>query len=318
MNEQEMHRGPRPSQPRGRYNRISDIDKLRLIQAHNSGADYVQLAETLGINVNTARGIIARGEDGIGMARGGRREETVVVTPAVVDLLVNLVQANPAYTLVQLQTLVAREGVNVSTSSIARALDLQLIHMKKLYDLPAERNSERVKAVRREYANWLLEHGGNRTCLFVDETCFNVYTRRTRGRAANGQRALRQVNKSRGPNLNLTMAISSNVGIVYYELQRGSMNAQRFNTFLDNLSVVLGDEETFVIMDNAPCHQGAEMPDDHLHIVRKLPPYSPFMNPIEEAFSALKAAIKARLNEPDIQQQLMDPRGHILQRVNIS
>jgi hypothetical protein len=99
MNEQKMHRGPRLSQPRGRYNRISDVDKLRLIQAHNTGADYIQLAETLGINVNTAHGIIARGEDGIGMARGGRREEAVVVTLAVVDLLVNLVQANPAFTV---------------------------------------------------------------------------------------------------------------------------------------------------------------------------------------------------------------------------
>ena len=190
MNEQERHRGPRPGQQRRRYNKISDVDKLRLIQAHNTGADYVQLAATLGINVNTARGIIARGEDGVGAARGGRREEAVVVTPVVVDLLVNLVQANPAYTLVQLQTLVAQEGV------------------KKLYDLLVERNSERVKAERREYSNWLLEHGGNRTCVFVDKTCFNVYTRRTRGRAAKGQRTLRQVNKSRGLNLNLTMAIS--------------------------------------------------------------------------------------------------------------
>ena len=94
------------------------------------------------------------------------------------------------------------------------------------------------------------------------------------------------------------------------------MNAQKFSTFLDNLSVVLDDEETFVIMDNAPCHQRAEMPDENRHMVRELPPYSPVMNPIEEAFSALKAAIKARLNEPDIQQQLMDPRGHVQQQVN--
>ena len=67
-------------------------------------------------------------------------------------------------------------------------------------------------------------------------------------------------------------------------------------------------------MDNALCHQGAKMPDDNLHMVHKLPPYSLF---IEEAFSPLKAAIIPRLNERDIQQQLMDPRGRILQQVNI-
>ena len=79
------------------------------------------LVQTLGTNVYTSHGIIARGEDGVDMARGGRREEVVVVTLAVVNLLVNLVQANPAYTLVQLQTLVAQEGIHVSTISITHS-----------------------------------------------------------------------------------------------------------------------------------------------------------------------------------------------------
>ena len=61
-------------------------------------------------------------------------------------------------------------------------------------------------------------------------------------------------------------------------------------------------------MDNAPIHNGATFHGNQQQ-VRKLPPYSPFLNPIEEAFSALKAAIKRRLNDPDIQGRLLDPQG---------
>ena len=66
-----------------------------------------------------------------------------------------------------------------------------------------------------------------------------------------------------------------------------------------------------------PCHQGVGMPNDNLHWSTSYH-CTLFLSLIDEAFSALKAAIKARLNGPRIQLQLMDPRGHILQQVNIS
>ena len=41
-------------------------------------------------------------------------------------------------------------------------------------------------------------------------------------------------------------------------------------------------------------------------ILRKLPPYSPFLNIVEQAVSALKAAIKADISRPEIQVQMND------------
>ena len=62
------------------------------------------------------------------------------------------------------------------------------------------------------------------TCklIFVDDTCFNVHTRRTRDRVPRGQPQYRQV-CNRGSNLNLVMAINEDAGIVYYELERDAM-----------------------------------------------------------------------------------------------
>ena len=40
--------------------------------------------------------------------------------------------------------------------------------------------------------------------------------------------------------------------------------------------------------------------------LRKLPPYSPFLNIVQQAVSALKAAIKADISRPEIQVQMDD------------
>ena len=65
-----------------------------------------------------------------------------------------------------------------------------------------------------------------------------------------------------------------------------------------NLSLQLQDHATVFVMDNASIHnQAHEFLEVEQHSVRKLPPYSPMLNPIELAFSALKAPVKRILNE---------------------
>ena len=97
-----------------------------------------------------------------------------------------------------------------------KVLDGQLITTKKLEDAPAERNSEGTKAARYEYANWLMQQGVNQNVVFVVEAGYNLYTRRTRGHALRGQRAVRQVAGNRGRNLNIILAISPAAGTVYH------------------------------------------------------------------------------------------------------
>lgn len=54
------------------------------------------------------------------------------------------------------------------------------------------------------------------------------------------------------------------------------------------------DRPVQFVMDNAPIHAGTVQDREDVH---KLPPYSPFLNPIENCFSIIKAAVKKRLRE---------------------
>ena len=243
--------------------------KRRLVEAFEAGDDYHTAARTLGIKLQTARSILVRYRGGqpIEDQRGGMREESIKVTPAIVQLLVNMVEQTPDLTLKAMKERLATDaGVQVSISSIARALDRQLISMKKLQDCPAQRNSIRTKTLRAAYAEWyLLKQDAGKVLVYVDESCFNVFTRRTRGRAAVGQPAFRQVQFEQGKNLNIVMAVASGVGVVYFELQRGTMTKERYQYFLDNLEHVLRTtgavmNDVAVAMDLYTMEQHVEMP----------------------------------------------------------
>lgn len=120
---------------RGPYRRIALADKQRLIAAFDRGDDHLALAHALGIKRTTAASIVAkhaRGEP-VEQPRGGRREQRVLVTPEVLVALVAIVEESPGFTLRQIGNhLLQRSGVQLSTSTISRALDAQLIRIKKL------------------------------------------------------------------------------------------------------------------------------------------------------------------------------------------
>ena len=78
----------------------------------------------------------------------------------------------------------------------------------------------------------------------------------------------------------------------------GGVNQEIFSSFIQSLSEILGEEEEVTILfDNAPSHAGVEartaIPDRHQ--LRRLPAYSPFLNPIENIFSVMKATTKQHL-----------------------
>ena len=94
-------RGPRPGTPRGRYTKVTPEMKQRLVEAFEAGEDYHTAARTLGIKLQTARSILVRYREGqpVEDQRGGRREECIKVTPAIVQLLINMVEQMPDLTL---------------------------------------------------------------------------------------------------------------------------------------------------------------------------------------------------------------------------
>ena len=281
------------------YQRILDADKQRLYDAFNQGEDYFEVARLLGIKCNTAYHIIRRidGRDGVlTLPRGGVRRR--LVTDETRDTAVAIVEEHPEFTLEQINAELRVRLPNaprISRSTLANVLAGNLIVMKKLEDAVAERDSDKTKRLRLEFTVWMMNPGINKELIYIDEAGFYLWTKRTRGRGKLGQRAVRVVAGRRGSSLTMTFAVSNRRGLVHHDLIQGGMNGERFNQFLEQIPLVAG-QDTCLLFDNAQTHaraREANLPD-HVE-VRTIPPYSSFLNIVENASSTWKAAVKREL-----------------------
>lgn len=224
-------------------------------------------------------------------------------------LIVDMVLQNNAIRLREIQQRVVQDNVNfeginsVSLSTIDRVLQRNRIRMKQVYRVPFERNSERVKELRFQYVQRVFELDSMERpheYIFVDEAGFNLAKRRRRGRNIIGQRAIVEVPGQRGGNVTLCAAIS-NHGVLHRHATLGPYNTEHLLTFLGGLQVALFERERqdhqqaedsvyVVIWDNVNFHRGVRIREwfniNQSFINVCLPPYSPFLNPIEEFFSA--------------------------------
>ena len=179
-----------------------------------------------------------------------------------------------------------------------------LYRVKLARPLPVERNRPDVLQKRVDYANWFMRHAVVNHSIFVDECGYNIWTARSHGLARMGERAYRQVCGQRGRNVTVALAISPTYGLVFHSAFLGGMNGQRFKDFLSQTRLNLDpNEHVIFIYDGAPAHNNPAIPGPNSEL-KKLPPYSPFLNIVEQEISALKAAIKAGISRPEQQEQM--------------
>ena len=117
--------------------------------------------------------------------------------------------------------------------------------------------------------------------------------------------------------MNVTLAISPELGLVHHRLVQENTTNERFRTFLqelmqecDNLFPI--DETVYIIYGGTRPHLNQRVPggfpEGRFHL-RMLPPHSPFLNPTEQAHSAFKFEVKSRLTRPEIQEEIHDYGG---------
>lgn len=281
-----------------RYRRTSNEDRSRIVESYDSGEDFLALAHTLGVQRSTAYSIVRtyqREDRSEALCQAGGRPKSL--DNETLDLIVLLLEANPEITLRRLL-----EEVRAlwplkpafSRMTLCRALEGEMFSVKMTYDVPADRNSVRVKEDRRAYAEWLLNEAMNTPRVYVDETGFNLWTKRTYGRSRVGTRVNRVVGGQRGRNATVIAAIADGGGVLYHEVHFGKVNGETFKQFMVSLEVIIGGSNSVIIMDNAPVHRGIIEEFPALKI-KMLPPYSPFLNPIENCFSVFKTFIKQYL-----------------------
>lgn len=130
--------------------------------------------------------------------------------------------------------------------------------------------------------------------VFLDETGTNTAMARRYGRAPRGERVDGPVPHGHWKAVTLTAAIRLD-GVGGCLAFDGATNAATFETYVEQVLAPTLRPGDIVVMDNLPAHKGATV--ERLikaagAEVRRLPAYSPDLNPIEKMFSKLKTYLR--------------------------
>lgn len=129
--------------------------------------------------------------------------------------------------------------------------------------------------------------------LFVDESSTNIALTPRYGRAPKGERARGRAPRNWGKNVTLISSIGSE-GIGPSMSIEGPSDTDSFGIYVREILVPNLKAGQIVLMDNLSVHKGKwvrELIERRGCQLWLLPPYSPDFNPIEEAFSKVKALL---------------------------
>jgi transposase len=130
--------------------------------------------------------------------------------------------------------------------------------------------------------------------IFIDETGANTKMARLRGRAPRGERCRAAIPHGHWKTTTLTAGLRLS-GLAAPMLLDGAMNGVAFKAYVEQVLVPELSPGDIVVMDNLPAHKVngvSQAIEDAGAELLYLPPYSPDFNPIEMAFSKLKAMLR--------------------------
>ena len=178
-------------------------------------------------------------------------------------------------------------------------------------------------------------------CVFIDEAGFNLHTQRNYGRSRKGTPAKGTIPTSKGVTITILGALSQ-AGVIDISLRkpqavsvskkrkandttatvvsgRVGTRTEHFLTYISNVMDVLDRNDMkghYLVMDNAPIHTPVkvrELVEGRDYKCLYLPPYSPFLNPIEEFWSIIMAGV--RRNALTADDRLSDRIGESVQMI---
>jgi transposase len=151
--------------------------------------------------------------------------------------------------------------------------------------------------------------------IFVEEMGANTSLSVLRAWSRRGERAYCSVPRNRGKNTTLLASMSME-GMGPSLAVEGTTSATVFETYVKKVLAPTLRPGQIVVMDNLSAHKGARVGD----LVAQrgcelvyLPPYSPDLNPIEEAFSKMKGIV--RRAEARSREALIEAIGRALEAI---
>ena len=229
-------------------------------------------------------------------ARQGRPPGSGKLSPHLADLIA-WVEARPDITMPELAALLAAEqGVVAHPASLSRTLRQAGFSYKKTLQA-SECERQDVKLRRRI---WIYRRQPRmrldpRRLVFIDETSVNTKMTRLRGRSRRGTRLRAKAPFGRWGTQTFIAGLRCDRLTAPWVIS-GAINRVAFDTYIDTQLAPTLARGDVVILDNLSAHKSAKAAET----LRQrgawflfLPQYSPDLNPIEKAFSKLKAHLRA-------------------------
>ncbi|KAG1152233.1 hypothetical protein G6F37_002253 [Rhizopus arrhizus] len=214
------------------------------------------------------------------------------------------------------------EGLKIFISAIHKHLvHKHNITLKKLEKIPAARNSDRVIALRKAIIEQYKSDTDmyfSKHCIFIDEAGFNLHTQRNHGRSLKGTPAKSTVPTGKGVTFTI-LGVISQAGIISIGVKKPELasskkrkadgkevkingkvgtRTEHFLVYLTNVMNTLDKnniKSQYIVTNNAPIHKPKvikTLVEERGHRCIYLPPYSPFLNSIEEFWSKVKAGVR--------------------------
>jgi transposase len=150
--------------------------------------------------------------------------------------------------------------------------------------------------------------------VFIDETWAATNMARLYGRAARGLRLLAPVPHGHWKVTTLVAGLRCS-GITAPCVFDGAINGERFRAYVEQILAPTLRRDDVVLLDNLSSHKAAGVVEaitaQGAQLVY-LPPYSPDLNPIEQAFAKFKAALRGAAERT--RDELWQTIGRILVR----
>jgi len=154
-------------------------------------------------------------------------------------------------------------------------------------------SSERDERRRRAFARYVGSIVADRF-VFIDECSTNISLNPIYARAPRGERAHGKAPRNWGKNVTLISSISLS-GVGPSMCVEGAVDGKAFEAYVEHFLAPELRRGQVLVMDNLSVHKSGRVErlvEEAGATLLFLPPYSPDMNPIEEAFSKLKGMLR--------------------------
>ncbi|MDO8912778.1 MAG: IS630 family transposase [Phenylobacterium sp.] len=222
---------------------------------------------------------------------GGDRRSGLIEKHA--DLILGRLEAQPDITLAEMQAVLAEHGVTVSTTAVWRFFDRRRITPQKKSAHADEQSRPDILSRRQSWFEGQLDLDPARL-VFLDETGATTKMARRHGRALRGQRLRASVPHGHWKTTTFIGGLRL-TGMTAPMVLDGPMTGAWFLAYVEQVLVPTLSPGDIVVLDNLAAHKNASARaavEAAGATLVFLPPYSPDLNPIENAFAKLKAMLR--------------------------